>query len=47
VTPAGWPREVYLNGQIVPRSEAWISFEDRGFQYADGVYEVARSYDVC
>lgn len=33
-------RQVYVNGQIVPESEAKISVFDRGFLFADGVYEV-------
>ncbi len=35
---------VYLDGAYVPRSEARISPDDRGFVFADGVYEVVRSY---
>ncbi len=31
---------VYLNGVFLPRSEAKIDPEDRGFQFGDGVYEV-------
>jgi D-alanine transaminase len=37
--------KVWINGQIVPMSEAKIGIEDRGFQFADGVYEVIRLYD--
>jgi D-alanine transaminase len=33
---------VYVNGSFVPRSEARISVEDRGFVFGDGVYEVLR-----
>lgn len=33
-------RQVYVNGQIVPESAAKISVFDRGFLFADGVYEV-------
>lgn len=33
---------VYLNGSYLPREEATISVEDRGFLFADGVYEVVR-----
>ena len=32
----------YLNGQFLPRSEATISVDDRGFVFGDGVYEVWR-----
>jgi D-alanine transaminase len=35
---------VYLNGKYLPREQAWISPEDRGFLFADGVYEVIHSY---
>lgn len=34
---------VYLNGQLIPAHEARISPFDRGFLFADGVYEVIRS----
>jgi len=43
--PAQWPREVWVNGRIVPRAEAAVSVEDRGFQFGDGLYEVIRAYD--
>ena len=33
-------RTVYVNGQYVPENEATISIFDRGFTFADGVYEV-------
>lgn len=36
---------VYLNGEYLPRSEACISVEDRGFLLADGVYEVTAAYE--
>src|SRR5690606_41045512 len=36
---------VYLNGEFVPQAEARISVDDRGFLFADGVYEVVRVYD--
>jgi D-alanine transaminase len=35
---------IWLNGEIIPMSEARINPEDRGFQFADGVYEVIRLY---
>jgi D-alanine transaminase len=35
---------VYLNGEYVPQEEARVSVDDRGFLFADGVYEVARIY---
>lgn len=34
----------WLNGQIVPLAEARVSVEDRGFVFADGVYEAMRLY---
>jgi D-alanine transaminase len=34
---------VYLNGSYVPRAEARVSVEDRGFVFGDGVYEVLRA----
>lgn len=36
---------VYLNGAYVPAEEARVSVEDRGFLFADGVYEVTPAYD--
>jgi D-alanine transaminase len=33
---------VYVNGSFVPRAEACVSVEDRGFVFGDGVYEVLR-----
>lgn len=33
---------VYLNGEYVPKGEAKISVEDRGFIFGDGIYEVVR-----
>ena len=35
---------VYLNGSFVAKEMAFISPEDRGFNFADGVYEVAKYY---
>ena len=34
-----------LNGKIMPLSEGQISVEDRGFQFADGIYETLRCYN--
>jgi D-alanine transaminase len=34
---------VYVNGEILPRAEARVSVEDRGFVFGDGVYEVLRA----
>lgn len=36
---------VYLNGEYLPKREAAISPDDRGFLLADGVYEVTPAYD--
>ena len=30
----------YVNGRYVHHSSAYVHIEDRGFQFADGVYEV-------
>ena len=35
---------VYLNGRSLPKSQATLSPDDRGFLFGDGVYEVVRSY---
>jgi D-alanine transaminase len=34
------PRIAYVNGRYGPLAEAAVHVEDRGFQFADGVYEV-------
>ena len=36
---------VYFNGHFIPKEDVKISPDDRGFLFADGVYEVIRSYD--
>lgn len=33
-------RIAYVNGRYLPRSDAKVAVEDRGYQFADGVYEV-------
>jgi D-alanine transaminase len=33
-------RIAYVNGRYVPQHEAAVNVEDRGYQFADGVYEV-------
>ncbi|RED12115.1 D-amino-acid transaminase [Pontivivens insulae] len=38
-------RTVYVNGEYVPEEEAKISVFDRGFLFADGVYEVTSVLD--
>ncbi|MGO4436804.1 D-amino-acid transaminase [Rhizobium sp. RAF56] len=34
------PRIAYVNGRYVPHAQAMVHVEDRGYQFADGVYEV-------
>lgn len=34
------PRVAYVNGRYLPHDEAQVHIEDRGFQFADSVYEV-------
>jgi D-alanine transaminase len=36
---------VYLGGRYVPKSDAMVSVDDRGFLLADGVYEVVPFYE--
>ncbi|HVB10973.1 MAG TPA: aminotransferase class IV [Bacillota bacterium] len=36
--------DVYLNGEFVPYEKATVSVEDRGLLFADGIYEVVRTY---
>ena len=38
-------RTVYLNGTYLPENEATVSIFDRGFLFADGVYEVTSVLD--
>ena len=33
-------RIAYVNGQYLPHAHAMVGIEDRGYQFADGVYEV-------
>ncbi len=33
-------RIAYVNGQYIPHNQASVHIEDRGYQFADGVYEV-------
>lgn len=39
------PRIAYVNGRFVPHDRAMVHIEDRGFQFADGVYEVVTVHD--
>ena len=34
------PRFAFVNGRYVPHADAMVHIEDRGYQFADGVYEV-------
>jgi D-alanine transaminase len=34
------PRTAYVNGRYLPHADAAVHIEDRGYQFADGVYEV-------
>ena len=34
------PRQAYVNGRYLPHGDATVHIEDRGYQFADGVYEV-------
>lgn len=42
--PASFPKQVYLNGEFLPPDQAKVSAFDRGFLFADGVYEVIPVY---
>lgn len=37
-------RVVYLNGRIVPESEATLPFRDRGVKYGDAVFDTTRTF---
>ncbi len=36
------PRIAYVNGRYLPHAKAGVHVEDRGYQFADGVYEVCQ-----
>lgn len=38
------PEIAYVNGEFMPLEQAVVHIEDRGFQFADSVYEVIRTY---
>jgi D-alanine transaminase len=40
------PRIAYVNGRYLPHRDACVHVEDRGFQFADGVYEVCEVKDA-
>ncbi|HYZ62012.1 MAG TPA: aminotransferase class IV, partial [Acetobacteraceae bacterium] len=37
-------RIAYVNGRYLPQREAAVNVEDRGYQFADGIYEVVHLY---
>jgi D-alanine transaminase len=37
-------RVAYVNGRYLPRRDAMVHIEDRGYQFADGVYEVCEVF---
>ncbi|MGD1018363.1 MAG: D-amino acid aminotransferase [Verrucomicrobiia bacterium] len=39
------PEIAYVNGEFLPLERATVRVQDRGFQFADGVYEVVRTYN--
>ncbi len=39
------PRIAYVNGHFLPLEKATISIQDRGFMFADGIYEVTAVMD--
>jgi D-alanine transaminase len=40
-------RIAYVNGRFVPLNKAQVSIEDRGYQFADGIYEVIALIQGC
>ncbi|MBF0356726.1 MAG: D-amino-acid transaminase [Alphaproteobacteria bacterium] len=40
-------RYAYVNGQYLPLSVAGVHIEDRGYQFADGIYEVIAVHQGC
>jgi D-alanine transaminase len=38
-------RYAYVNGRYVPHADAMVHVEDRGYQFADGVYEVCELWN--
>ncbi|MBT3358099.1 MAG: D-amino-acid transaminase [Rhodospirillales bacterium] len=42
------PRRItYLNGQFVPHEEAFVHVDDRGFTFADGIYDFILVHKGC
>ena len=38
-------RIAYVNGRYLPQAEAAVNIEDRGFQFADAIYEVVHLFE--
>ncbi|MDE2582215.1 MAG: D-amino-acid transaminase [Rhodospirillales bacterium] len=38
-------RIAYVNGRYLPQRQAAVNIEDRGYQFADGIYEVVHLHD--
>ncbi|MGH7043797.1 MAG: D-amino-acid transaminase [Acetobacteraceae bacterium] len=38
-------RIAFVNGRYLPQRQACVNIEDRGYQFADGIYEVVHLYD--
>ena len=38
-------RIAYVNGRYLPQCDASVNIEDRGYQFADGIYEVVHMHD--
>src|SRR5687768_14613249 len=36
---------IWINGKVMDLADAHVGVEDRGYQFADGVYEVVRFYN--
>ncbi len=43
--PAAEPRQIWIDGQLAPESEAKISVFDHGLLYGDGIFEGIRVYN--
>ena len=38
-------RVAYVNGEILPESQATVSINDRGFLYGDAVFDTTRTFN--
>ena len=43
--PERMKQTAYVNGRFVPMESAMVHIEDRGFQFADGIYEVVACFN--